>query len=120
MRNCTNVGEELSTAALVIGFFLSFSHQRRHFVRAHYLEGADITGKMRAILVDWLCQVHHRFHLLQETLYLTVAIIDRYLQVCSTPLDVTCCCELDTGERPSSTAGSSNQNAPIPRIAGQC
>ncbi|KAK7116742.1 hypothetical protein V1264_002371 [Littorina saxatilis] len=54
--------------------------KKRLFVRHHYLDGADITGKMRSILVDWLCQVHHRFHLLQETLYLTVAIIDRYLQ----------------------------------------
>lgn len=36
---------------------------------------------MRSILVDWLVQVHLRFHLLQETLYLTVAIIDRFLQV---------------------------------------
>ncbi|XP_070176605.1 G2/mitotic-specific cyclin-B-like isoform X2 [Littorina saxatilis] len=59
-----------------------YMHQmeKRLFVRHHYLDGADITGKMRSILVDWLCQVHHRFHLLQETLYLTVAIIDRYLQ----------------------------------------
>lgn len=50
-------------------------------MRPNYLEGAEITGKMRGILIDWLCQVHHRFHLLQETLYLTVAVIDRYLQV---------------------------------------
>lgn len=49
-------------------------------VKANYLEGQEITGKMRSILIDWLCQVHHRFHLLQETLYLTVAIIDRFLQ----------------------------------------
>lgn len=50
-------------------------------VRPRYLEGQVITGKMRAILVDWLVQVHLRFTLLQETLYLTVAIIDRYLQL---------------------------------------
>lgn len=50
-------------------------------IKKSYLDGQEITGKMRAILIDWLCQVHHRFHLLQETLYLTVAIIDRYLQV---------------------------------------
>ena len=36
---------------------------------------------MRGILIDWLVQVHLRFHLLQETLYLTVAIIDRFLEV---------------------------------------
>ncbi|CAG5132595.1 unnamed protein product, partial [Candidula unifasciata] len=50
-------------------------------VRPNYLEGTELTGKMRAILIDWLCQVHHKFRLLQETFYLTVAIIDRYLQV---------------------------------------
>jgi hypothetical protein len=36
---------------------------------------------MRAVLVDWLVEVHEQFHLISETLYLTVAIIDRYLQV---------------------------------------
>jgi len=37
---------------------------------------------MRAILIDWLIQVHLRFTLLQETLYLTISVIDRYLQAC--------------------------------------
>ncbi|XP_046377970.1 G2/mitotic-specific cyclin-B-like [Haliotis cracherodii] len=55
--------------------------EAKYFVKRNYLEGREVTGKMRAILIDWLCQVHHRFHLLQETLYLTVSIIDRYLQV---------------------------------------
>jgi len=40
---------------------------------------SEINGKMRAILIDWLIQVHQRFSLLQETLYLTVGILDRYL-----------------------------------------
>ena len=35
---------------------------------------------MRAILVDWLVEVHVRFKLLPETIYLTVNIVDRYLQ----------------------------------------
>ena len=34
---------------------------------------------MRSILVDWLVEVHLKFKLLPETLYLTVGIIDRYL-----------------------------------------
>lgn len=34
---------------------------------------------MRAILVDWLIDVHLKFKLLNETLFLTVNIIDRYL-----------------------------------------
>jgi hypothetical protein len=39
----------------------------------------DINEKMRAILVDWLIDVHLKFKLLPETLYLTVEYIDRYL-----------------------------------------
>lgn len=49
-------------------------------IKVKYLEGREISGRMRSILIDWLVQVHLRFHLLQETLYLTVAIIDRFLQ----------------------------------------
>ncbi|NWU35087.1 CCNB2 protein, partial [Hylia prasina] len=49
-------------------------------VRPHYLDGRVTNGRMRAILVDWLVQVHSRFRLLQETLYMCVAIMDRFLQ----------------------------------------
>jgi hypothetical protein len=34
---------------------------------------------MRSILVDWLVDVHLKFKLLAETLFLTVNIIDRFL-----------------------------------------
>ncbi|KAM7424701.1 hypothetical protein PAMA_000859 [Pampus argenteus] len=50
-------------------------------VRANYMQGYEITERMRALLIDWLVQVHSRFQLLQETLYLTVAVLDRFLQV---------------------------------------
>ncbi|POI30152.1 hypothetical protein CIB84_006098 [Bambusicola thoracicus] len=49
-------------------------------VRPYYLDGKTINGRMRAILVDWLVQVHSRFQLLQETLYMCVAVMDRFLQ----------------------------------------
>ncbi|TKS84177.1 G2/mitotic-specific cyclin-B1 [Collichthys lucidus] len=49
-------------------------------VRPTYLQGQEITGNMRAILVDWLVQVNLKFRLLQETMYMTVGIIDRFLQ----------------------------------------
>ncbi len=39
----------------------------------------DINDKMRAILVDWLVEVHLKFKLMPETLFLTVNLIDRYL-----------------------------------------
>ncbi|XP_076231269.1 G2/mitotic-specific cyclin-B [Calliopsis andreniformis] len=45
-----------------------------------FLEGQEVTPKMRSVLVDWLVEVHQQFHLMQETLYLTVAILDRFLQ----------------------------------------
>ena len=40
-----------------------------------------INHRMRAILVDWLVLVQVKFNLLPETLYLTVSIIDRFLEV---------------------------------------
>ncbi|VVB10160.1 unnamed protein product [Arabis nemorensis] len=39
----------------------------------------DITDKMRAILIDWLIEVHDKFELMNETLFLTVNLIDRFL-----------------------------------------
>lgn len=35
---------------------------------------------MRAILVDWLIDVHIKFKLLPETLHLAINLIDRYLE----------------------------------------
>lgn len=39
----------------------------------------DINEKMRAILIDWLIEVHYKFKLNPDTLFITVNIIDRYL-----------------------------------------
>ncbi|KFV43349.1 G2/mitotic-specific cyclin-B1, partial [Gavia stellata] len=49
-------------------------------IRPKYLAGQEINGNMRAILIDWLVQVQVKFRLQQETLYMAVAIIDRFLQ----------------------------------------
>ncbi|KAK4041813.1 cyclin-like protein [Parachaetomium inaequale] len=49
---------------------------------AHYMdEQTEIQWSMRSVLMDWLVQVHHRFCLLPETLFLTVNYIDRFLSV---------------------------------------
>lgn len=52
-------------------------------IRKDYLKGrgVEILPKMRSVLVDWLVGVHQQFTLLQETLYLAVAILDRFMQV---------------------------------------
>lgn len=39
----------------------------------------ELAWSMRGILLDWLVQVHARFRLLPETLFLCVNIIDRFL-----------------------------------------
>ncbi|KAJ0084764.1 hypothetical protein Patl1_30108 [Pistacia atlantica] len=39
----------------------------------------EINEKMRSILVDWLTEVHRKFQLMPETLYLTLNIVDRFL-----------------------------------------
>ena len=39
----------------------------------------DINEKMRAILVDWLIDVHLKFKLVPETLFMCINLIDRYL-----------------------------------------
>ena len=42
----------------------------------------DINEKMRAMLIDWMTDVHLKFKLNAETLFLTVNLLDRYLEKC--------------------------------------
>ncbi|KAH6723740.1 cyclin-like protein [Leptodontidium sp. MPI-SDFR-AT-0119] len=47
---------------------------------ANYMDTqTEIQWSMRSVLMDWLIQVHHRFSLLPETLFLCVNYIDRFL-----------------------------------------
>ncbi|GMP88115.1 hypothetical protein CsSME_00040214 [Camellia sinensis var. sinensis] len=41
----------------------------------------DINERLRGILIDWLIEVHYKFELIDETLYLSVNLIDRFLAV---------------------------------------
>ena len=47
----------------------------------------ELSWKMRGILIDWLIEVHTRFRLLPETLFLSVNIVDRFLSQKVVPLD---------------------------------
>ena len=42
---------------------------------------SEVTEKMRSYLIDWLAELHFKFKLWPETLYVTIGIIDRYLAV---------------------------------------
>ena len=52
-----------------------------YIASAGYMEKQeDINEKMRGILIDWLVEVHLKFKLVPESLYLTVNLIDRFLE----------------------------------------
>lgn len=52
-----------------------------HLASATYMESvqSDVNARMRAILIDWLIEVHAKFKLVAQTLFLTVGLIDRFL-----------------------------------------
>lgn len=54
--------------------------ERKFSPNPRYIEHQpELTWKYRSTLIDWIVQVHDRFQLLPETLFLTVNIIDRFL-----------------------------------------
>merc|ERR1719183_2744469 len=56
--------------------------EAKYAVNSSYMTNqTDINARMRAILLDWLVEVHLKFKLVPQTLYLTVQLIDRYLSV---------------------------------------
>jgi len=56
----------------------SFFLQTLNKIEPYMHKQEDINSRMRAILIDWLVEVHMKFRLVPETLYLCVSIIDRY------------------------------------------
>lgn len=50
-------------------------------IRENFLANQlDVTPKMRAVLLDWINEVHNQFSLELETYHMAVSMIDRYLQ----------------------------------------
>lgn len=48
--------------------------------QADYMSNqTEITWEMRQTLVDWLLQVHFRYHMLPETLWIAINVVDRFL-----------------------------------------
>ena len=61
---------------------LSDEKEMKYSPKIGYMEiQNDINEQMRAILIDWLVEVHYRFRLKSETLFQTVWIIDTYLSL---------------------------------------
>eukprot|EP00088_Acartia_fossae_P051253 TRINITY_DN57592_c0_g1_i1.p1 TRINITY_DN57592_c0_g1~~TRINITY_DN57592_c0_g1_i1.p1 ORF type:complete len:288 (-),score=31.87 TRINITY_DN57592_c0_g1_i1:140-982(-) len=41
----------------------------------------DLAWRMRGVLLDWMIDVHDKFQLLPETLYLAINLVDRFLSI---------------------------------------
>lgn len=75
-KDCDDV---LKNAPYVTDMFQHlFSAETKSRPKPYMSTQSDINSKMRAILIDWLVEVHMKFRLVPETLYLCVNIIDRY------------------------------------------
>ena len=55
-------------------------NEDKYLVDPQYMSHqSDINHRMRAILIDWLIDVHLKYKLLPQTIYIAVNLIDRYL-----------------------------------------
>lgn len=75
----SNLDDELQVAPYVTDLFQHLYREEEKYRPQMYMTlQRDINAKMRAILIDWLVEVHMKFRLVPETLFLCVNIIDRY------------------------------------------
>ncbi|CAM9849398.1 unnamed protein product [Ascophyllum nodosum] len=66
-------------AEYVMDMYRRFKELEEKFTPTVYMHTqVDINCKMRAILIDWIVEVHLKFKLADPTLYLTCHIIDRF------------------------------------------
>lgn len=77
LRNVQSVAEH---APKITSFLLE--EEIKFMLPSNFMqEQNEVTEKMRAYLVDWLAELHFRFKLWAETLYVTVGVIDRFLAI---------------------------------------
>ena len=56
-------------------------YEEKYLVNPDYMsKQSDINFRMRAILIDWLIDVHLKYKLVPQTMYIAVNLIDRYLE----------------------------------------
>lgn len=75
MRNVQSVAEH---APKITNFLLD--EEKRFLLPHNFMQNQRfITEKMRAFLVDWLTELHFKFRMWPETLYVAIGIMDRYI-----------------------------------------
>lgn len=57
-----------------------FELEMKYVIPPKFLEGRQINSRMRAVLLDWLIEVHDQYNFTAETLYLCSKLLDRYLK----------------------------------------
>ncbi|XP_037978712.1 G2/mitotic-specific cyclin-B3 isoform X1 [Motacilla alba alba] len=74
------LGDPYANAEYAKEIFEYMRDREEKFMLPDYMEKqTDISGDMRAILVDWMVEVQENFELNHETLYLAVKLVDHYL-----------------------------------------
>lgn len=80
--DAADVENELAVAEYVDEMYTFYKHtEDLSQVQDYMVKQIDINAKMRSILVDWLIEVHRKFELMPETLFLTINIVDRFLSM---------------------------------------
>jgi len=78
--------DTLEVSNYVTDIYQRLYYNELRFQPDAYMEDQEeINSTMRAILIDWLVEVHMKFKLAPDTLYLCVNIIDRYCSVMNVP-----------------------------------
>ncbi|KAL8166862.1 hypothetical protein V2J09_008361 [Rumex salicifolius] len=63
-------------------YFYYWAMEAQSTSLANYMTNqTEVTPQMRGVLINWLIEVHYKFDLMPETLYLSVSILDRYLSL---------------------------------------
>ncbi|XP_049684125.1 G2/mitotic-specific cyclin-B3 isoform X3 [Accipiter gentilis] len=74
------LGDPYANAEYAKEIFEYMREREEKFMLPDYMaKQPDISGDMRAILVDWMVEVQENFELNHETLYLAVKLVDHYL-----------------------------------------
>uniref|UniRef100_A0A1J3JPD8 Cyclin-B1-4 n=1 Tax=Noccaea caerulescens TaxID=107243 RepID=A0A1J3JPD8_NOCCA len=81
-----DVNNELAAVEYVDDIFKFYKIVEEEGRMRDYMESQpEINEKMRSILIDWLIDVHRKFELMPETLYLTINLVDRFLSLTMVP-----------------------------------
>ncbi|CAI0375421.1 unnamed protein product [Linum tenue] len=84
--DASDAGNHLAAVEYVEDIYKFYKLVENESRPIYYMDSQpEINTRMRSILIDWLIDVHQKFDLSRETLYLTISVIDRFLSVKTVP-----------------------------------